>query len=71
MVIIWIPLVDLTILNIFDFYIRSPMIQFFLCREIINYVFSGLSGLEVIHVSELEPLAVGTHYGKDIQVQQL
>jgi hypothetical protein len=38
------------IVNIFDFYIRSPLLQFFLCREIINYAFSGLSGFKAIHV---------------------
>ena len=68
MVTIWIPLVGLTIVNIFDFYTRSPFVQSFLCREIINYVFSGLSGFKAIQVPESEPLAVVTYYGKDMQV---
>lgn len=68
MVISWISSVGLPIVNIVDFYIRSPLVQFFLCRKIINYVFSGLGEFKVIHVSESEPLAVGTYYGKDIQV---
>lgn len=68
MVISWTPSGGLTIVNILDSHIRSPFVLLLLCREMGSLVFPEMSRFKIIHVSESEPLAVGTHYGKVIQV---